>query len=514
MMTNLVLIGSVVLGFIILLISTFAFLSRNYIRIAPNKAAVLYGRKNKSADGAVKGYRLITGGGVLKIPFFEQVAFMDLSNRVINIEVMNAPNKDGVMTTVEGIANVKFASDKTLLMTAVERFLGKDETEVNKIIYQNLEGHLRSVVGKMTIESLINDKQAFNKAVLEDATEDFQKMGINIDFLNIQNVKDNDNYIINLGKRRAAEIKRDAEIGTAEANRDSIIKTTTANRKGVEEANLNEVAIAESGRNRDVKKAEFKVNIDTQNEVANQAGPLSKAQALKAVVEAQAFTEAAQQTAQAKVEEARALKESMRYKAEVIVPADAQKQAVVIQSEASKQQQILIAEGSKGAVIAKAEGDAEAIKLTFNAKAQGEAAVIKQQGLAEADVIKAKLVAQAEGTAELAEAYAKLDQTGKFLEVLKALQTLGPNMIKEFAGVMAASTAHLANIKDVKIIDFGGQNGGSTTGKFGSVPVEIITKMFEGLTGTGFDMSKLKSFFGDKSNTEVAVVEEKPITKK
>ena len=135
--------------------------------------------------------------------------------------------------------------------------------------------------------------------------------------------------------------------------------------------------------------------------------------------------------------------------------------------------------------------------------------------MAEADVIKAKLVAQAEGTAELAKAYALLDNTGKFLEVLKALQTLAPNMIKEFAGVMAASTAHLGNIKDIKIIDFGGQGqGGSTTGKFGSVPVEILTKMFEGLTGTGFDMSKLKSFFGDKANTEVAVVEEKPVTKK
>jgi len=106
-------------------------------------------------------------------------------------------------------------------------------------------------------------------------------------------------------------------------------------------------------------------------------------------------------------------------------------------------------------------------------------------------------MAEADGVKAKAEAYAKLDQTGKFLEVLNALQTLAPAVVKEFAGVMAASTAHLANIKDVKVIDFGGgANGGSTVGKFGTAPVEILTKMFEGLKGTGMDMTKLMKFVG------------------
>lgn len=158
----------------------------------------------------MKGYRLITGGGVFKIPFFEEVQFIDLSNRVINIKVENAPNKNGVMTTVEGVANTKFSSDKALLEIAVERFLGKSEEEVDRIIFQNLEGHLRSVVGKMTMEELIGDKQALNQAVLEDASEDFKKLGITVDSLNIQDIRDKDNYIVNLGKKRTAEIKRDA----------------------------------------------------------------------------------------------------------------------------------------------------------------------------------------------------------------------------------------------------------------------------------------------------------------
>ena len=119
-------VGSIVLVSAIVLIGLISILVKNYIRIAPNKAAVLYGRKNKGAVvGDVKGYRLITGGGVFKIPFLEEVQFMDLSNRVINIRVDNAPNKDGVMTTVEGVANTKFSSDKQLLEIAVERFLGR-----------------------------------------------------------------------------------------------------------------------------------------------------------------------------------------------------------------------------------------------------------------------------------------------------------------------------------------------------------------------------------------------------
>ena len=268
------------------------------------------------------------------------------------------------------------------------------------------------------MESLIGDKTELNKAVLEEANDDFNKMGINIDFLNIQDIRDNDNYIKNLGRKRAAEIKRDADIGTAEAERDAQIKTTTAKRAGIEQANINDQKIFESNKERDVKKAEMKALTDTQNEIANQAGPLSQAQAMKAVVEAQATTEAAQEVAQTKVEEARALKEEKRYLAEKIVPAEAEKKARIVTAEAVQQSQILEADGAKQAAIKKAEGEAEGIRLKKVAEADGDAAKIVKMGEAEGKAIYAKLSAEAKGIKEKAEAYAKLDQTGKFLEVL------------------------------------------------------------------------------------------------
>ncbi len=502
-MQSYIILGGIVLGAIILLASLLAFVNKNYIRIPPNMAAVIFGRKKvtKNSDGSKieKGYRLVAGGGFFKIPILEEVEFMNLSNRTLNIEVKDAPNKDGVMTTVEGVANVKFASEINLLQVAVERFLGKTDDEINQNILQNLEGHLRAVVGRMTMESLIGDKTELNKAVLEEANDDFNKMGINIDFLNIQNIKDNDNYIKNLGRKRAAEIKRDADIGTAEAERDAMQKTTDAKRAGIEQSNINDQKIFESNKLRDVKKAEMKGLTDTQNEMANQAGPLSQAQALKAVVEAQANTEAAQEVAQTKVQEARALKMEKSYQADKIVPAEADKKSRIITAEGTQQSKIIEADGDKQAAIKKAEGEAERIRLTKIAEADGEAAKIVKMGEAEGKAIYAKLSGEAKGIKEKAEAYAKLDQTGKFLQVLEALQTLGPNVIKAFADVMSASTAHLANIQEVKVIDFGGNGqNGSSVGKFGTIPVEILNKMFVGLKESGFDMTKLLNFVGVK----------------
>lgn len=508
MISVLVIVG----GALVVFLSLWAFLSKNYIRIAPNTAAVIFGRKNKSAsteaDGSAvtKGYRLITGGGVFKIPFFEEVQFMNLSNRMLSVKVENAPNKDGVMTTIEGNANVKFASDKGLLEMAVERFLGESDDAIDKNIHENLSGHLRAVVGKMTIEQLINDKTTLNQAILEEANEDFMKMGIKIDFINIQDITDNDNYIVNLGKKRVAEIKRDAEIGSANADRDSVKQTSIAEREAVETANSNQVKIFESNKERDIKAADMKALVDKQTEIANQAAPLSNAIALKDVVQAQAHTAAAKETAQIEVEKQKALKVEQTLQAEKIVPAEAAKTARIIEANASREASVIDAEGRSKAVAIVAKGNADAVLLEAKAKAEGEAAIVREKGLAEASAIEAKLLAEAKGVMEKAKAYEKLDDTGKFLEVLNALQTLAPNVVREFAGVMAAATNHLANVDEIKIIDFGGNGDGKGTGsvgKFGTAPLEIFNKFVEGMKGTGFDISQLTDFIGIKGETAV-----------
>ena len=258
--------------------------------------------------------------------------------------------------------------------------------------------------------------------------------------------------------------------------------------------------IAESNKERDVKVAEMKAIRDKENEIANQAGPLSLAQSLKAVVEAQALTDAAKETANILVQEQRALREEKRYEAEVVVPAKASKIAQIVEAEALRDTTVLNATGQREAQIISAEGESKAILLKKTAEAEGEAILITKRGEAEGQATYAKLSGEAKGIAEKAEAYAKLDQTGKFLEILNALQTLGPNIVREFAGVMGATTAHLGNIQDVKIIDFGGNSKGGSVSNFGAAPVEIINKLVAGLQGTGFDVTKLLNFIGIDPN--------------
>ena len=509
-MENLMTVGLWLGGGIVILLSLWAFLAKNYFKVPPNEAAIIFGRNNKSSDGTKKGYRLVTGGGVFKIPFFESVEFMDLSNRMLPIKVADAPNVDGVMTTIDGNANVKFASDKGLLEMAVERFLGKDEDYINKNIHENLQGHLRAVVGKMKMEELINDKTKLNQAVLEEANEDFLKMGIKIDFINIQDISDNDNYIENMGKKRAAEIQRDADIGEAEAQRDALKKTSIAEKEGIEVANVNQVRIAESNRERDVVRAQMKGQVDKENEVANQAGPKSQAMAVKDVVVEQAKTAAAKEEAEVMVQKKRALKEVERWNAEKIVPAEADKLARIVTAEGTRNALVINAEGERDAVATRAKGEADAVLFKKEAEAKGNAAIVREAGLAEAAAIEAKGLAEAAAIDAKALAYEKLDETGKFLEVLEALQTLAPAVVKEFAGVMGAASAHLSNVDEIKVIDFGGNGvgGAGSVAKLGTAPVEILNKFFAGLDGTGFDISKLLGGLGVKTDDGFPTVEE------
>ena len=274
-------------------------------------------------------------------------------------------------------------------------------------------------------------------------------------------------------------------------------------------ANANKVKIFESDKDRDVKAADMKAVVDKQTEIANQAGPKSQAMALKDVVVEQAKTAAAKETAEVEVEKQRALKETQRYNAEKIVPAEKEKEARIITADGNRQSVVILAEGERDAVAIKAKGEADAVLLARKAQAEGEAAVIRERGLAEASAIEAKLLAEAKGVLEKAKAYEKLDETGKFLEVLEALQTLAPSVVKEFAGVMGAASAHLSNVDEIKVIDFGGNGGGTgSVAKLGSAPVEILNKFFAGLSGTGFDITKLLSGMGVKSDDGFPAVDE------
>lgn len=525
----------------ITIIAIVSFISRNYIKVPPNKVAVFFGRKYTTKEGQEVGFRVVTGGAKFKIPILESVQFLDLSVFSLDLEVSKAPNKDGVPVNLKGVANVKILSDEASLMAACERFLGKTEEEIKNIAFKNLEGHLRAIAGKMSIEELVGDRTKLNQAILEDATVDLKKLGLGVDLLTIQEVTDQMGYIDQLGKKRTAEVVRDAEIGKADADKQSTIQTTTALKEAALTRNDNMVKTSESDKDRDVKKAGYEAEVATQNAISQQAGPLATAKAQKDVVIAQQETEKTKVLKETEVAEAIVSKTEKELESTVIKPAEAEKKKQIIKAdqdkqvsitgaEASRQKMQIIAEGEKSktvldaegqaeAILKRAQADADAIKLKATAEAAGIEAKGKAEGestkaklVAEAEGLKAKLLAEAEGVERKAEAYAKLDQTGKLLQILEVVERVAPQLVKEFAGVMQAAAAPFANVDNISIVDFGGN--GDAAGRFAETVPGMVASFVTKLQAMGFDPTKLLEKVGIETGNLLSAPEKKDEEKK
>merc|ERR1719466_152297 len=136
----------------------------------------------------------------------------------------NVETKQGVPLTVTGVAQVKIMKDQALLKIAAEQFLGKKEDEIVDTILQTLEGHLRAILGTLTVEEVYKDRDQFAGLVREIASPDVGRMGIEILSFTIKDVYDNVEYLASLGKTQTAIVKRDADVGVAEASRDAGIR--------------------------------------------------------------------------------------------------------------------------------------------------------------------------------------------------------------------------------------------------------------------------------------------------
>ncbi len=487
---------------------------RNYVKVPPNKVAVFYGRKHRTPDGKVIGFRLVTGGAALKWPVVENVTYLDLTIFPIDLEVRDMPNKDGVLVSAQAVANVKIRNDEESLIAAAERFLGRGLEDVKQIAYKNLEGHLRSIIGRLTVEEIVRDRAKFNQEVLTEAASDLAKIGLGVDVLTIQKIWDAEGYIEALGKRRTAEVKRDAQIGEALAAREATIQSTTAIREGKERENENLALIAQAEKERDVRKAQFEAEVQAQQARARQAGPLAEAKARQEVVEQEVQVELVRTKKQTEVAEAEATRRERQLLAEVVKPAEAQRQQVILQAEATKQKEILEAEGRKTAIIVIADaekqrlalegiGEADALRAKLLAEAEGtkakllaEAEGTKAKLLAEAEGIKAKLLAEAEGALKKAEAFAKLDESSKTMLVLERF----PEVIKAFAPVAGAVAAPLGNIDKLVMLDSGGSGNGATTlNRLANTVPTTMFNLMQTAQALGLDVSGLLGKMGIKS---------------
>ncbi|MGD2071795.1 MAG: flotillin family protein, partial [Gemmatimonadota bacterium] len=285
--------------------------------VPPNRAAVITGRTRLLTDGEKVGYRSVVGNRTLRIPIIETVQHMNLETFPIEISVSNAFSKGNIPLNVEAIANVKIASDpEAVFHNAVERLLGKTEDEIRSLAKDTLMGNLRGVLATLTPEEVNEDRLGFAKALAEDAGEDLAALGYHLDVLKIQNVHDERGYLEAIGRKKAAEAVRDAEIAEADAEADTRERQATARQRAeVMESQAN-IEIAEARNKLRVREAQ----LGQEAEIAERT---AKVKAEEAEVEAQRELEAR-----------RVLREQERLRADVVEPANADKEAAFARAEA------------------------------------------------------------------------------------------------------------------------------------------------------------------------------------
>lgn len=285
--------------------------------VPPNRAAVITGRRRMLADGQSVGYRSITGGRTLRIPIVETVQHMNLETIPIELTVHNAFSKGNIPLNVEAIANVKIASDpEPVFNNAVERLLGKTEMEVQALARDTLMGNLRGVLATLTPEEVNEDRLGFAKALSEDAGEDLAALGFHLDVLKIQNVSDERGYLEAIGREKAAEAVRSAEIAEANATADTREAQAEARKRAEIREAETEVTVVEAQNRLRVRKAQ----LDQEGEIAERT---ARVKAEQAEVEAQRV-----------LEQRRVEREQERLRADVVEPANAAREAAKAQAEA------------------------------------------------------------------------------------------------------------------------------------------------------------------------------------
>ena len=492
-----------------ILVAVFAglwLISRNYLKVSPNAVAVLSGRKRKLPDGRVVGYRMVKGGAALRIPLLEKVEYLHLNVMTIPLEIKRAYTLKGVPVSVKAVANVKIRGDDTSLQAAAERFLGMTHDQIQKVVFQTLEGHLRSILGTLTVEEVNSDRQSFAQKLTSEAATDLEKMGLGVDVLTIQEISDEEEYLNALGKRRTAEVKRDATIGEAEAHRDAKIKSSQALQEGEQAKFKADAEISQASRDFLIRQAQYQAEIETQKARAGQAGPLSEATARQAVVAEEVRVERTRTQELISVQEQEVLRRQKELEATVIKPAEADRQAAVVRAEASKQAAILEAEGRRSALIALAEAEQEKLRkegagraAAVEAEGRAEAAKIEAIGLAQAKAIEAQGVAEATAILRKAEAWKQFNDAARLQTVLEKM----PAILEASTGIFGAVSAPLGNIDKLVVIDQGNgsaDGGSAALGRLAKTSPAVVFSLLQQLEALGLNWPAIVQQLGLSSS--------------
>ena len=445
-----------------------SFLASLYRKAGPHEALVVYG---------FRGKRVITGHGTIVMPMIENCH--DLSLELMSFDV--APQQDlytkqGVAVTVEAVAQIKVKSDTESIWTAAEQFLTKSDQEREGLIKLVMEGHLRGIIGQLTVEEIVKQPEMVGDRMRSTCADDMNKMGLEVISFTIKEVRDKNEYIINMGRPDVARIKRDADVAAAEADRDTAIRRALATREAaVAKAQADQDRVlaetlslakqAEAQRDLEVKRAQYLEVTKRQQAQADKAYDIQTNIMQQQVIAEQVKVQQVEKEQQVKVQEAEINRRQAELVATVLKPAEVERQRIETLAAAEKQR-----------LIAEAEGHASSIR----AQGEAESEIIFKKGDAEARAMNVK-----------AEAYQEYNQAAVYDKLLTSL----PEVVRALA-------APLANVDKITVVSTG--NGDATgmnkiTGDLTKMAAQVPA-LFESLSGMSMTdlLSKVRGI-GDKA---------------
>ena len=472
---------NIILGVCAILFLVFLFAgiwASRYTKVGPNEVLVISGRKRRmvEADGSMRevGFRIVKGGGRFVWPVFEKVDILSLELLTIDVQTPEVYTSKGVPVKVDGVAQIKVKGDDISIATAAEQFLSKGVDDIKNIAMQTLEGHLRAILGTMTVEEIYQNRDAFASKVQEVAAGDMANMGLTIVSFTIRDIRDTQGYLDALGKPRIAQVKRDAIIAQAEADRDSQIRSAQAKQAGQEAQFAADTKIAEAQRDYQSNVAQYQATVNLQKAQADLAYDLQKFKTGQLVKAEEVQVQIVEKQKQIELQQQEILRRSRELEATVQKPADAERYRVETLANAKKFQLETEAAGAASATKATGFAGADVVKATGIAEADAN----KARGLAEAAVIEAQGLATGEAMRVKAESF-KLYNEAAVIEMIV-------RVLPEVAGKISEP---LSKTEKIVIINSGNGPGGGASKLTGDITTIIsqLPPVLESLTGVKFE---------------------------
>jgi len=467
-----------VVGLVIVVFVFLAIWAGRYTKVGPNQVLIVSGRKHRyqDPDGTVqsRGFRVVKGGGTFVLPVFEKVDILSLELLTIDVQTPEVYTSKGVPVRVDGVAQIKVKGDDISISTAAEQFLSKGTDEIKNIATQTLEGHLRAILGTMTVEDIYQNRDAFASKVQEVAAGDMANMGLSIVSFTIRDIRDGQGYLEALGKPRIAQVKRDAQIAQAEADRDAMIRSSQATQAGQEAKFAADAKIAEAQRDYQMNVATYQASVNLKKAEADLAYDLQKYKTGQLVKAEEVQVNIVEKQKQIELQQQEILRKQRELEATVQKPADAERYKVETLANARKFQ--LEAEAAGAATATKANGfaNADVAKATGIAEAEAQ----KARGLAEAAIIEAQGKATAEAMRQKAESFKQYNQAAVVEMIVRILP--------DIAGKISEP---LSKTEKMVIINSGNGVGGGASKLTGDI-TQIMSQLppvLESLTGISFE---------------------------